>query len=126
MTSKSNKTDIESLANSALDSANEQLSDEVRQSLAQARKRAVQRVPGNYPEDQLNHWFPSFRILAPVTFALGLVLLISYPSKDEIPVLPQGMFAEDIPTVDAAILEDLEFAIWLAEQQAKKEQEVVL
>jgi hypothetical protein len=46
-----------------------------------------------------------------------VVVLVSYKQTPLIPVLPAELLTLDVPLEDLTLLEDLEFADWLAEQQ---------
>jgi hypothetical protein len=45
------------------------------------------------------------------------MVLVNIGSGDKLPPLPSNLFVQDIPVEDLAMLEELEFANWLAEQK---------
>lgn len=102
----------------ALDSSNQQLPQQVRDDIRQARQQALRAArsdkattPRGFRLEQLA-W-----VGAPAAVALTITMLVNYPATTELPALPADMLLAEIPTEDLALLEDLEFAQWLAQQQ---------
>lgn len=93
--------------------------------LAQASKKT--RVSDNKKDEllgaKIKSWFAP-QVLVPVSLAVCLAVLVNYQSVDNpvpsdfahVQPLPIEVFDESIPTEDIALLQDLEFAHWLANQ----------
>ncbi|WP_293751107.1 hypothetical protein [uncultured Paraglaciecola sp.] len=120
---------LEKQINSHLDKANEALSEDIQNDIHQARVMAIaqaklkvntlsdstaRRIVSNI---SLRHMFSKKVIYTTTPIALALLILVSYQPTKTIPALPMGLYSEDVPMEDLAMLEDLEFADWLAEQQ---------
>ena len=124
MTSTSKQHDVEKLINQQLDSANEQLSDTVRADISQARQQAL-RIARQKKADKgtlFEQFIAPFinykwQLSMPMAVAAAVVILVSYTSRETIPALPEEILVADIPAEDLGLLEDLEFATWLAEQE---------
>ena len=117
MTSKSSSTNVEQLVNAKLDQANAALPLSVRQDIAAARIQAQAKAqrPGIA---STFHWHSGWSTaIASVGVALAVVVLVSYQANPVIPAIPAALLAEEIPLEDLAMLEELEFANWLAEQE---------
>ena len=124
MTSTSKQQDVERLINQRLDSANEQLSDAVRADISRARQQALRIARQNKSEtlsirERVLESFVNYKwqLSMPMAVAAAVVILVSYTSRETIPMLPEEILVADIPTEDLGLLEDLEFATWLAEQE---------
>lgn len=114
---------IEQLVNNALDQSNVQMPASVAADLAHARKAALDATKGNQTKQGSWGFIPQWlaepipRIMVPGAAAAVLAVVISYSMVDPIPALPAGMVTADIPAEDLAMLEDLEFVSWLAENE---------
>jgi hypothetical protein len=120
---------LEKQINSHLDNANDALSENIQNDIHQARVRAVAQaklkantLPNSTTRNilsSLNFWHILTKkvIYTAAPIALTLLVLISYKPNKTIPALPMGFYSEDFPMEDLAMLEDFEFADWLAEQQ---------
>lgn len=60
---------------------------------------------------------PMINIGVPVAAAIMIAISVKYVSVEAIPELPLAMMAANVPTEDFAMLEDLEFVTWLAENE---------
>lgn len=121
MTLKSDQQSTERLVSSRLNAANEQLPDAVKHEIAIARRQALLKARNKNQsptEGKRLVWqsFINYKFVAPV--ALAVAILVSYGSRDAIPVLPAELLLADVPAEDLNFIEDLEFATWLAEQEA--------
>jgi len=59
----------------------------------------------------------SIKLALPVAASLALVISLTYFQAESIPELPVAMMAAQIPLEDFAMLEDLAFVTWLAENE---------
>ncbi|MCC2605460.1 hypothetical protein [Planctobacterium marinum] len=129
MTSSSEQQ-ISKKAVAALEQANETLSDDALADIAQARMAALsaarsRQARGTRSAVTIPLWerlrrevlLHQFRFVAPAAVAVVVAVLVSYNSFDTVPVLPGDFLTTDMPSEELAMLEDLEFASWLAEQQ---------
>lgn len=130
MTSNSEQNEVNRKAVQALEQANDQLSDDVLADIHNARVQALnsaQNQPARWRfwQSFLNGWqrlrqdvlVHQFRYAAPAAVAVIVAVLVSYNPDETIPALPEAFLSEDIPGEELAMLEELEFASWLAEQQ---------
>jgi hypothetical protein len=121
MTLQSKSGTVEQQINSQLERANAALPQSVKQDIAAARFQAQARAKAlslNKKKSGWRNWHTSLpATLTSVAVALTVVVLVSYKQTPVIPVLPAELFTDEIPLEDFALLEDLEFADWLAEQQ---------
>ena len=120
---------LEKQINSHLDKANDALSEDIQNDIHKARVRAIAQaklkantLPYSTTRQilssiNLQHIFTTKLIYTATPVALALLVLISYKPIKTIPALPGSFYSEDVPMEDLAMLEDLEFADWLAEQQ---------
>ena len=60
---------------------------------------------------------PMIKIGVPVAVAVMIVISVKYVTFETIPELPLAMMATEVPNEDFAMLEDLEFVTWLAENE---------
>jgi len=65
---------------------------------------------------------PFPRIALPVAAAVLIAITLNVETSDPLPAIPLALVTEDVPTEDLALLEDLKFVTWLAEN----EQDVLL
>ena len=126
---------VESLVNTGLDNAIENMSSQQQQDIALARKKALIAAQGKGSSrlfDRILGLLPTPQVMVPVSLAVCLAILVNYlPTNEIVPIgiakiqpLPVEVLDASIPTENLMLLQDLEFAQWLAEQDA--EQEVVL
>jgi len=60
---------------------------------------------------------PFINVGVPIAVAVVIAISVKYASIDAIPELPLAMMATEVPNEDFAMLEDLEFVTWLAENE---------
>lgn len=121
---------VEKNIHDALEAANADMMDEVLGDIAQVRMNAIRAAQAQKPKSALNKWLnrtlewgrydflvDNARVAAPLAVAVVVTLLVSYNQNDTAPVIPAEFLTGDVPTEELAMLEDLEFASWLAEQQ---------
>jgi hypothetical protein len=119
MTLQSKSGTGEQQINSRLDQANAALPQSVKQDIGAARLNAQAKALALTKKKTTVH---NWHFTLPATFtsvgvALAVVVLVSYKQTPLIPVLPAELLTLDVPLEDLTLLEDLEFADWLAEQQ---------
>ena len=120
---ESKQEQLEQFFNQALDQTVNQLDDVKCADIAQVRKTALQQLHkktvANSPVDNLKSWLinPLVNVGVPVAAALMIAISMKYATMNTIPELPLAMMASDIPNEDFAMLEDLEFVAWLAENE---------
>jgi len=107
-----------------LDKADSQLTEEVRQDISLARRRALAEGQGVKSDDlswvtRARDWLRQhlYVTTTPIAVAIAVVILLSYQSVEKLPVMPVELVSADVPMEDLALLEDLEFAHWLSQQQ---------
>lgn len=75
--------------------------------------------------------FINHKILVPSAVAVGAVMLVNYTNLfsthssaelAQVPPLPIEVMDDTIPTEDLLLLQDIEFAYWLAEQDDDKQE----
>ncbi len=110
--------------NSALDHSVNHLSDKTLADLAHIRAIALaqknsQDKPIQFSVDTLVSWLlnPMVNIGIPVAGAVMIAITVNYLSVESIPELPLALMASDIPNEEFAMLENLEFVTWLAENE---------
>ena len=126
-----NEDKIEILHNESIQSVNDALDHSV-SNLAEntlsdiARVRALALSQGNAQVtskksviDTCITWLfnPIINIGVPVAVAIMIAISVKYVSFETIPELPLAMMATEVPNEDFAMLEDLEFVTWLAENE---------
>ena len=129
MTSKSKVRELEAHVRQCLDNANQDLPDVVRQDISQARIQALAQAK-LYSSDKKSPLFAKAlelfgyifsdnlaKLGGPLAVAVIAAVLVSYRLTDTIPAFPGELLTADVPMEDFALLEELEFANWLAEQQ---------
>lgn len=132
---------ISKQVNAALTQSADKLPEQVLADLAQARNNALAKLkPDELKSNKskfsldirivkevvkpviqtiLNRYFSvlGLKIITPI--ALALVVTVSFKALQvaPIPALPSAMFNLDIPNEDLALLEDLDFVTWLAQNE---------
>ncbi|WDE13464.1 hypothetical protein [Thalassomonas haliotis] len=108
--------------NRALDSSAANMSAKTSAELAEIRQQALKHLsrgattatPALFDTSRLK---PFFQLALPVA-AVALVVVSLQPHSDSpIPALPLAMTASQMPAEDLALLQDLEFVTWLAENE---------
>ena len=61
---------------------------------------------------------PFINIGVPIAVAVVVAISVKYVSVETIPEFPLELMATEVPNEDFAMLEDLEFVTWLAENEA--------
>ncbi len=123
-----NQTSVEQAVNAALDQSVNNLSDKAVGDIFQARHAALNALhAGNVKQGfsaQLMQMVmqPFPRVALPVAAALLIAVTLNVETSDPVPAIPLALVTEDVPTEDLALLEDLEFVTWLAQN----EQDVLL
>ena len=128
--SRTETKDVEKQVIGVLEQTNSRLSDEVLSDITQTRLVAMQKAQETTPKpcyirymqeayDWLRYdlFVHNYKMAAPVAVAVVVTVLVSYTKDNSVPVLPLELLSGDVPTEELAMLEDLEFANWLAEQQ---------
>lgn len=115
---------IEQQVIDSLDAANEGLPTAVQHDIALARQHAL--IQAKYQQQKPRYRARWWQYAVPTVFAVTLTLLVSYQHSDSVPVMPLEMMSADVPAEDISLLEDLEFAAWLATQDMPLDEEAVL
>jgi len=106
----------------ALDHAVSHLPENIVTDIARARTVALNNALTSSKKsvfDTCLAWLsmPVVNVGGAVTAAIMVAISINYVSVDAIPELPVAMMATEMPHEDFALLEDLEFVTWLAENE---------
>jgi hypothetical protein len=129
MTSTFEPQDMQARVKQSLDEANKALPEHVSRDISRARIQALAKAriysskqakgSGAQVLESLRRLLtPNFpKVFAPLAVAALLVVLVSYPQTDTFPAFPGELLIADVPMEDFALLEELEFADWLAEEQ---------
>jgi hypothetical protein len=119
MTLQSKSDSGEQKINSRLDQANAALPQSVKQDIGAARLNAQAKALAlSKKRKTVRSWdFTLPASFTSVGVALVVVVLVNYKQTPVIPVLPAELLTLDVPLEDLTLLEDLEFANWLAEEQ---------
>ncbi len=122
MTLKYTDDDIEQIVNAQLDAANSTLPSDRLRDLHNARMQALRSDHSNGFTSIVRLWHRgkdaiNMAVAVPSFAVVAMVLLISYGQGESVPALPLDFMATDLPTEDILLLEDLEFATWLVEQE---------
>ncbi|MGJ8682140.1 hypothetical protein [Paraglaciecola sp.] len=115
--SQSDDMKIAKKVNDLLDTENEKLSVEACADISRARLQALNSA--NPDKLTLARFIskPTQFVVAPLALSAVFLVLVNFYSGDTLPHLPKHLFAQDVPMEDLAMLEELEFASWLAEQK---------
>ena len=112
------------LVNSALNHSVSNLPENTLSDIAQARtialnKNRTKAKPKISVVDTCITWLynPMIKIGIPLAVAVVIAVSVKYVSVETIPELPLAIMATEIPNEDFAMLEDLEFVAWLAENE---------
>ena len=112
----SSKPTIEDRVIEQLEQANQSLPDRVKADIAYTRRKAIlQAQQESNGKNRSGSSFPTLTWATPAALAALVTLYVSY-SPTQIPELPAELLDEEIPAVNVALLQDLDFANWLAEQ----------
>jgi hypothetical protein len=127
---------VEQAVNAALDQSVHNLSDKAVGDIYQARHAALNALRSGQDKRHNNRSMklgfgaqlmqmamqPFPRVALPVAAAVLIAITLNVETFDPVPAIPLALVTEDVPTEDLALLEDLEFVTWLAEN----EQDVLL
>lgn len=120
---ESEQKKIEKSINEALDQSVEKLSASTLSDITQARMQALKYFnESNSNKSYINtvkNWLtmPSITMGLPAALAVLITVSVKYTALENIPELPLAMMATEVPNEDFAMLEDLEFVVWLAENE---------
>lgn len=121
MTSKFDSKRVQQRVTQVLDEANENLSQQQLSDISQARMNALRQARAakstNAKQVNLTWLKKHYQLAKPVAVAVLLAVLVSYNQINTVPAIPAEMMLGEVPTEELALLEDLEFASWLAEQE---------
>ena len=84
------------------------------QALAQVNSSAATTKSGLFDAFNIK---PLFQVAMPVAAAALVVVSLNHYSDKAIPALPLAMTSSQMPAEDLALLQDLEFVTWLAENE---------
>jgi hypothetical protein len=126
MTSPSNKVQDDKtieVLNEALDNSVNNMHKSVLTDLAQARNIALMQCNKSLdkesfftlPEILFNS--PLFKVTAPIAVVVLISLSITSQVEESVPQIPSAMVNSGIPSEDLALLDELEFITWLAENE---------
>jgi len=111
-------------ANDALDLSAKNLPENILSDIARVRTNALNQgyatvVSKSSIVDTWLTWLfnPMVNLGIPVVAAVIIAVLVDNASVESIPELPLVMMATEVPIEDFALLEDLEFVTWLAENE---------
>ncbi|MBE1298689.1 MAG: hypothetical protein GJ680_02095 [Alteromonadaceae bacterium] len=121
MTSKFDSERVQQQVTRVLDEANDSLSQQQLSDISQARMNALRLARAAKSTDaqgaNLSWLKRHYQLATPVAVAVLLAVLVSYNQINTVPAIPAEMMLGEVPTEELALLEDLEFASWLAEQE---------
>ena len=122
---------VNHLVNRQLDHEVDQVSPKIASQLQAIREKAL-KTRVKRPStvfNQLHSWLSmqtwlTFKSMSPIGLAVCLAILVNYlnqPANELVDVvavqpIPAELLTASVPTEDLALLQDLEFAIWLSEQ----------
>jgi len=120
---ESEQKKVESSLNEALDHSAEKLSASALSDITQVRMQALKCLNENNSKksyiDTVKNWLtmPSITMGLPAALAVIIAISVKYTALESIPELPLAMMITEVPNEDFAMLEDLEFVVWLAENE---------
>lgn len=123
MTSKYDQQLTERHIAEQLDESEKQLSAEVKDDIRMATRSAILRAKreNETQSNQLVKYVQSItqiKFALPALLAVALLYVVDINNSETIPALPADLLSMELPSEDLGLLEDLEFADWLAEQEA--------
>lgn len=122
MTSKSEQQLIEQKIVESLNSAEQDLPVETKNELSLARRAAILQAR-RAQHTQSSLWrklvgsITEIKFALPASLAIALLYIVNIEQPNSVPAFPADMLSMDLPSEDLELLEDLEFANWLAEQE---------
>jgi len=120
---KKKQNKVEKTITAALDQSIDQMSASTLTDIADVRRQALAHLnvekSKNSLIDIVKKWLmmPPVAAGLPVAFAIMVTISIKDTEMDSIPELPLAMMITEVPNEDFAMLEDLEFVAWLAENE---------
>ncbi|MFT5759026.1 MAG: hypothetical protein ACI9LM_003775 [Alteromonadaceae bacterium] len=120
---KNEQDKVEQTINDALDQSIEQLSTSTLSDIAQVRLQALKHLNARNSKESLfdivKKWLamPSITFGVPAALAIMITVSVKYTGVESIPELPLAMMITEVPNEDFAMLEELEFVAWLAENE---------
>lgn len=122
--SKFETNNLENQINTVLDDVNAELTSQQCDDISQARIQAIKlaKVRNTFDFSVLSFMQSMLQkqhmmVATPLAFSALLIFFVSFNTSDTLPHLPTNFFSDDVPMEDLTMLEELEFANWLAEQQ---------
>lgn len=116
--SQSDDKKLELQVNALLEDKNQNLSAQACSDITRARVQALSKIKRDkYSPFERLFSKQSWLVVAPLALSAVLMVIVNFGSGDTLPPLPSNLFVQDIPVEDLAMLEELEFATWLAEQK---------
>jgi hypothetical protein len=109
--------------NQVLTHSIDNLSPNTLSDIAQARANALAKLDKNRARSAVNsaqkRWHSNnwLNLGVPVAAVVLLGVSVKYLRVESVPALPLAMMSAEIPTEDLAMLEELEFVTWLAENE---------
>jgi hypothetical protein len=120
---KNEQDKVKQTINSALDQSTNELSASTLSDIAQVRRHALKHLNTKTSKESLfdivKKWLamPSIIVGVPAALAIMITISVKYTGIENIPELPLAMMITEVPNEDFAMLEDLEFVAWLAENE---------
>jgi len=121
--SGSEQYNVEKPINEALDKSVEHLSPVTLSEITQARELALKHLNERKKKESLidtvkaRLTMPAVMMGVPAALAVIITISVKYTALEHIPELPLAMMITEVPNEDFAMLEDLEFVTWLAENE---------
>jgi hypothetical protein len=115
------KQKIEQVSRDALDHAVANMPDKTLMELAQIRHIALRTARSSDIQTTFINRMSSY-LYSPlsgvmITAVVLISVSVNYHNSESIPVIPVAMLNIEVPNEDFALLEDLEFVTWLAENE---------
>lgn len=116
MSERMTDNDLEQQAKRALDQSEQQVPDSVRAALAEARSKALAQAA---PRPKSNWLTPSLAAAASTVLALGIWFATQGPTVNApLDSMELMVSLAELDETEWELVDDLEFAIWLSEQES--------
>ena len=116
MSERMTENDLEQQAKRALDQSEQQVPDSVRAALAAARSKALAQAA---PRPKSNWLTPSLAAAASTVLALGIWFATQGPTVNApLDSMELMVSLAELDETEWELVDDLEFAIWLSEQES--------
>jgi len=125
MKSKFEDDAIQQTVVETLERSTETLDNGIKHDIAMARQRALHQALKREAKRKQGLWLLKKQYAFPSVFAVALLALVLYQKEEPIPALPKDVATAQLPLEDIYLLEDLEFATWLATQEIPSEEAVL-